>query len=508
VAEVDAGFEAFAKEHVAKLIARLKSNTDVESMITTNLAPPEMLAAIPFDPPTGTGKSYEELGGLVDKVLLHAVRTGHPKYFNQLWSESDPMAVLGEWLSTTLNCTMYTYEVAGMFLFMEKAVLKRMREKVGWADGGGDGLLCPGGSVCNLQALSFARHNKFPDTKETGLFGLPRMVIFTSAEAHYSIKKGAFTCGFGTDSVIAVECDAVGRMDPAKLEAAVEAQVALGHVPLMVQATAGTTVRGAYDPLNPIADICEKHGMWLHIDGAWGAPVLLSEKYRGLMAGAERADSITWDGHKMLGTPQQCAVLLLKSSDGLPAQCNGVKASYLFQPDKPFAELDTGDNHIQCGRRNDVLKFWMAWQALGDVGYAKRVDTLLDLARYMADQIEKRAADGFVLTVQPACSNVCFFHIPEFLRSDPIAVEMLKTGNPDILKTDAAAGFVEKCKKVPPQVKMKMMEEGSMMCGFQPDHGLPNHWRFIISNPRTTEADLDEALNIIARLGDTCAPAE
>ena len=120
--------------------------------------------------------------------------------------------------------------------------------------------------------------------------------------------------------------------------------------------------------------------------------------------------------------------------------------------------LNTSVSLLSPAQTNDYRQ---AWQALGDVGYAKRVDTLLDLARYMADQIEKRAADGFVLTVQPACSNVCFFHIPEFLRSDPIAVEMLKTGNPDILKTDAAAGFVEKCKKVPPQVKMKMMEEGT-----------------------------------------------
>jgi len=504
VVELDEGFEAFAKEHVEKLLARLQSNLDISKKITEYASPDELTAAIDFDPPKVAGKTYAELGGLVDQVLLHAVRTGHPRYYNQLWSESDPMAVLGEWLSTTLNCTMYTYEVAGMFLLMERAVLKRMREKIGWEDGAGDGMLCPGGSICNMQALSFARHNKFPDMKKTGMFGSARCVIFCSAESHYSILKGAFTCGFGTDNVISVACDETGAMDPKAFEAAVEEHVALGHIPLMVQATAGTTVRGMYDPLNPIADVCEKHGIWLHVDGAWGGSVLLSDKYRHLMDGAARADSITWDGHKMLGTPQQCACLLLKSTKGLPASCNGVKAAYLFQPDKPYAELDTGDNHIQCGRRNDVLKFWLAWQSLADTGYAKRVDVLLDLARYMAGAIEKRAADGFVLTSQPACSNVCFFHIPEFLRTDPIAVEVLK-GNVDILKTEAAAEFVLKCKKVPPAVKAAMCSEGTMMCGFQPDHGLPNHWRFIITNPRTTEAMLDDALNIIARLGDASA---
>merc|ERR1712086_1072044 len=113
-------------------------------------------------------------------------------------------------------------------------------------------------------------------------------------------------------------------------------------------------------------------------------------------------------------------------------------------------------------------------------------------------------ADGFVLASKPACSNVCFFHIPEFLRADPIAVEMLK-GNVDILKTEAAAEFVLKCKKIPPAVKAAMCGEGSMMCGFQPDHGLPNHWRFIITNPRTTEAGRKSSLATNNLLEDTDA---
>lgn len=252
---------------------------------------------------------------------------------------------------------------------------------MGYPNGEGDGILCPGGSMCNLQAVSFARHAKFPETKQTGIFGLPRMIIFTSAEAHYSLEKAAFTCGLGTDSVVKVPTNSSGKMDPAALEAAVEAQLALGHRPLMVNATAGTTVRGMYDPFHAIADICAKHDMWMHIDGAWGGSAALSKKYSALMDGAERADSITWDAHKMLGAPQQCAFLLLKSAAGLCGDCNGLKAKYLFQPDKPYAELDTGDKHIQCGRRNDCLKFWLAWQTLSDAGYAKRVDRLLDLAR-------------------------------------------------------------------------------------------------------------------------------
>ena len=162
--------------------------------------------------------------------------------------------------------------------------------------------------------------------------------------------KGAFTCGFGTDNVVSVACDENGAMDPAAFEAAVEEHVALGHIPLMVQATAGTTVRGMYDPLNPLADICEKHGIWLHVDGAWGGSVLLSDKYRYLMDGATRADSITWDGHKMLGTPQQCACLLLKDSKGLPASCNGVKVSHF-----EIYINESAHTFVNC---LDVLSIW------------------------------------------------------------------------------------------------------------------------------------------------------
>jgi glutamate/tyrosine decarboxylase-like PLP-dependent enzyme len=104
-------------------------------------------------------------------------------------------------------------------------------------------------------------------------------------------------------------------------------------------------VRGAYDPFNPIADICEKNDMWMHVDGAWGGCTVMSEKYKGLAAGMERADSITFDAHKMLGAPQQCAFLLLKSKDGLPASCNGLKAAYLFQPDKPYVTT-TRHKHV------------------------------------------------------------------------------------------------------------------------------------------------------------------
>ncbi len=131
----------------------------------------------------------------------------------------------------------------------------------------------------------------------------------------------------------------------------------------MVVATAGTTVYGAFDPINDIADVCVAHGLWLHVDAAWGGGVLVSRRHRHLMDGVERSDSLTWNPHKLLGAPQQCSVFLTKH-EGLLQAAHSAQASYLFQPDKFYdVSYDTGDKTFQCGRKVDVFKFWLMWKA-------------------------------------------------------------------------------------------------------------------------------------------------
>lgn len=125
----------------------------------------------------------------------------------------------------------------------------------------------------------------------------------------------------------------------------------------------GTTVLGAFDPLVELAEICEKFNMWLHVDAAWGGGLIFSKKYSGLLRGIERADSITFNPHKLLAVPQQCSLLLTKHSEILNA-AHSKEASYLFQKDKFYPkDLDPGDKYLQCGRKPDVLKFWFMWQA-------------------------------------------------------------------------------------------------------------------------------------------------
>lgn len=213
---------------------------------------------------------------------------GHPHFFNQLSCGLDLVSMAGEWLTATANTNMFTYEIAPVFILMETVVLKKMRDVIGWNSG--DSILAPGGSISNLYAFLAARHRMFPGYKEHGSKVIPgELVMFTSDQSHYSVKSCASVGGLGTNNCVMVKSDLVGRMIPSELEKCIIERKSRGQIPFFVCATAGTTVLGAFDPLNAIADICEKYGCWMHVDAAWGGGLLLSKKYRTpRLSGIER----------------------------------------------------------------------------------------------------------------------------------------------------------------------------------------------------------------------------
>lgn len=336
----------------------------------------------------------------VGQVLAASPSTSGPRFFNQLFAGRDPAASVADMLASLANNSMYTYKVAGPMVLIENLLVREMGALAGFSDP--EGIFTPGGSLSNLAALLCARNTVVPGAREDGVDGRP-LRIYSSKEAHYSIRKGVGMLGMGRNNVVSIPCDEVGRMNPAALDAAISADVAAGLTPTMINATAGTTVQGAFDPIDPIADVAEKHGIWLHVDGAFGGTMLLSAQRRHLLDGLHRADSFTWDAHKMMGVPLICSVILVRKRGLLTALLNE-SASYLFQGDTDLH--NPGTRSLQCGRRNDVLKLWAAWQYHGRAGYAARVERQIELAQALADEIE--AADDFALTRRPASLNVCF----------------------------------------------------------------------------------------------------
>jgi glutamate decarboxylase len=427
--------------------------------------------------------SHEQLLQFLKDIIHYSVKTGHPFFVNQLFSSVDPYGLVGQWLGDALNPSVYTYEVSPVFTLMEETVLREMRCIIGFPNAHGDGIFCPGGSIANGYAISCARYKFAPDIKNKGLHGLPRLVLFTSEDAHYSIKKMASFLGLGSDNVYLIHCNSKGKMDVQHLEQEIQRALEEGAAPFMVSATAGTTVLGAFDPIPEIADLCSKYKLWLHVDAAWGGGALMSKKHRHLLEGIERADSVTWNPHKLLAAPQQCSTFLLRH-EGMLSACHSASAQYLFQKDKFYdTQYDTGDKHIQCGRRADVLKFWFMWKAKGTNGLEQHIDTVFDNAAYFTEKIKK--TEGFRMVLwEPECTNVCFWYIPPSLQGQEVQHD-----------------FNERLHKVAPRIKERMMKDGSMMVTYQPLRNQPNFFRLVLQNSGVERADMDYFVQEFERLG-------
>jgi len=433
--------------------------------------------SIPSDP-----LDIEQLLKDCSECLKYQVKTAHPHYFNQLSCGLDIVSLAGEWLTAAANTNMFTYEIAPIFILMEHIVLKKMREMIGFKKG--DSILAPGGAISNMYAVIVARHKMFPTYKEKGLKELPQLVLYTSEHSHYSIKGAGATTGLGTDNVVEVPCDERGRMIPSELERLVKERIALGHRPYFVNCTEGTTVVGAFDPINPIADICEKYGLWLHIDAAWGGGCLLSRNQRHKLAGIERAQSVTWNPHKLMGVLLQCSTIHFKE-DGLLIDCNQMCADYLFQQDKHYdVSYDTGDKVIQCGRHNDIFKCWLLWRSKGDSGLEKHIDHLFDVSNYLVKRMKEMPDKFYLVYPEPECVNVCFWYIPERLRNVPHSPERA-----------AELG------RIIAILKGRMMNAGTLMISYQPLGDIPNFFRNIVSNPGAQYKDMDFIVSELDRLG-------
>lgn len=346
------------------------------------------------------GRPLQDVAAKLAAVLRHTPSSTSTRFFNQLFAGRDDAAVLADMLASLTNNSMYTYKVAGPHILIEQEVISRMLSKAGFD--AGEGMFTPGGSMSNLAAIAMARQRAIPESRDEGLGGVT-LRAYVSDEGHYSVAKNASILSLGRRHVRRIETDDDGRMKVDALVRAIVEDKRAGHVPFLIVATAGTTVQGAFDPLTDLSAVADEHGLWLHVDAAFGGTVLLSEARRHLMAGCERADSITWDAHKLMGVPLTSSVILTRERGHL-LDTFAEPATYLFQGSDP--SLDPGLWSLQCGRRNDALKLWAAWQHHGDRGYESRVEHLYDLAAAATRIVE--ADPDMVLSCVPQLVNVCF----------------------------------------------------------------------------------------------------
>jgi glutamate/tyrosine decarboxylase-like PLP-dependent enzyme len=346
------------------------------------------------------GKDIREVFELLQKVVMATPKTASKRFFNQLFGGRIFPATAADMLVSVLNNSMYTFKVAGIQVLIEQEVINNLCRCVGYENG--DGIFAPGGSISNMSAMIIARNEKQDSIRNKGFDGR-KYTAYTSDQGHYSIRKNAGIIGTGRNNVREIKTDEYGKMDVAALRSRIEEDLRNDCIPFFVNATAGTTVLGVFDPIEEISEIAGEFNVWFHIDGAWGGTMLLSRQHRHLLKGCHEADSFAWNAHKMMGVPLSASAILIKRK-GLLEKHFSERADYLFQSGEDA--YNPGSKSIQCGRRNDALKVWAAWQYYGNHGYEERVNKQFELTRYAANKIKN---DKLLrLCMEPESMNVCF----------------------------------------------------------------------------------------------------
>src|SRR5919112_1166401 len=267
------------------------------------------------------------------------------------------------------------------------------------------GAFTSGGMTSNLTALLAARERALPGSRTEGL-GARRAAVYCSEESHHSVVRAVEVCGLGSNAVRLIPIDGRHRMRPEALEDALAGDVAAGTVPVAVVATAGTTLTGAVDPLDGIADVCGRHDVWLHVDGAYGLPGAAAPSTAPLFTGLGRADSATIDAHKWLGVQKSCSAVLLREAGRLQAAFGHEERYMLHEGDV----ANPVDRTLEYSRPFRSLRLWMSFRVYGAARYRAWIEATLANARLLADSL--RESPEFELLHDPMLSTVCFQHVP------------------------------------------------------------------------------------------------
>jgi glutamate/tyrosine decarboxylase-like PLP-dependent enzyme len=320
-------------------------------------------------------------------------------YFGLMNPTPTYMAVLAEALVAALNPQLASLARSQLASKIETETVRWLGERVGWP-ATFDGTFTSGGNEANFSALALALAAHFPAYIEEGLSSVGvKPVFYASSESHHSLDKSAGLLGLGRKAVRRIWVNERLQLDPAKLEEQIMSDKAAGYQPFCIVATAGTTNSGAIDDIVALAEIAQRHQLWLHLDGAYGAAAIFSNQHRDLVRGIELADSVTIDPHKWLAMPFAAGVVLTKHPE-LLRKTFAVMTPYMpklapGQPGKSPALADNFQVSAQWSRRMNSLKLWLTLRVHGRQAYEELIDRQMKLAGFFANWV--RSSDYFVL---------------------------------------------------------------------------------------------------------------
>lgn len=360
--------------------------------------------------PGAEGAPMDQVISEMVKIMSHRVAMEHPKFFGLIPSPANENSFLGNIITTMFNVgTGSWYQGSGPST-VEDALIKWMAEQAGFPSSAG-GVFVSGGTMANLTGVVTARDAmlKFEDR--------PKAVIYASKETHVSVTKGLTVAGFLRSQIHRVGSDSDFRIDPAKLRRQIAIDRKNGLVPFLIAGSCGFTNTGGVDDLNALADIAEEENLWLHVDGAYGASVILSKDHKHCASGINRANSLSWDPHKWLFQIYDCGLILVRDKRHLVQSFN-TEASYIRDAEE--ANTDTvnfWNRGIEMSRSARGMKLWFTLQRLG----LDKVGEMIDHGIYLAEFAEQtfRELDNWEILSTASLGMFNFRYVPRMENLDP-----------------------------------------------------------------------------------------
>lgn len=327
----------------------------------------------------------------------------HPRFFAFFSITASGPGILGEMLSSVLNVQHMLWKASPAATELEQVTLGWLRE---WLKLPPEffGVIHDTASTSTMHAILAARELAAPETRLTGQH--PRLILYLSEHAHSSVDKGALVVGIGRENLRHVEADADFRMKPNALEAAIAQDLAAGNKPFCIVATAGTTATTSADPIQDIIAIAKKHGLWVHVDAAYGGPAALVDEYRHWFDGIEQADSMVINPHKWLFTPVDLSILYTKRPEILRRSMALEQVPAYLQVAQHERALNYSDYTLPLGRRFRSLKLWFVLRYYGREGIVRVLREHMRLAQTLARWIQQD--ERFELSAPVPFSLVCF----------------------------------------------------------------------------------------------------
>lgn len=371
--------------------------------------------------PAITHKSPEEIfsywqtdfnSGLVpaNSVLKELIRDSFQSYSHKYLAHQvatpAPAAILGAITEVTLSNSLAVFEQTPTATILEKITTDWFAKELGYKEGGG--FVTSGGTLGNLTALLTARAVKVPD------FAQKKLAILVSEQAHYSIERAGQTMGLAKEALIKIPTDSNFKVNLVAMQEAYDQAVKDGFTVFAVVGCGCSTSTGSFDDLNALADFCKEKNIWLHVDGAHGGAFALSEKYKHLVSGIHRADSVIIDFHKMLMTSSLATMVLYKNEKD-SYKTFYQKAEYLIKSDED-TWTDLARRTVECTKPAAIFRIYSLLRAHGKAGLVKSIDHLIDTTKMFAELI--KGQPDFELALEPEANIICFRYTGDALKND------------------------------------------------------------------------------------------